>query len=76
MKLRLSLLCQADVTVVDQWKITIVPKLGLSEDHKLNKIGSHPQKVTKETEVNKIKEKLLEAEFCNEDDPYVGDRVF
>lgn len=36
---------ESDLTVVDQWSLTLVPKAPIAQDHKLRTIGSHPQKV-------------------------------
>lgn len=70
---RLSLLKTAQVTLVDQWRLSIIPSQVLSKNHKLRSKGSHPQRVESEARRKKIKQDLLDHnEYRTKDEPVVG----
>ena len=73
---RLKLLNTSEVTLVDQWRVTIIPKTVLGPKHKLRSKGSHPQRVTDESWKKQIAEDLLGSDYRAKDEPVVGEMGF
>ncbi|CAD7940080.1 unnamed protein product [Amoebophrya sp. A25] len=62
-------LCEdAEMTILDQWHVTILPKQPLPPDHKLRQMGSHPQRIVEDGKEQEILERLKNFHYVTDED--------
>eukprot|EP00392_Amoebophrya_sp_AT5.2_P014510 g14667.t1 len=59
---------EAELTILDQWELTILPKKRLPEDHKLKTLGSHPQLLKDSGQKEAIYKKLRQYSYVTDED--------
>ncbi|CAD7960131.1 unnamed protein product [Amoebophrya sp. A120] len=64
----LKMVEDAELTILDQWELTLLPKKKLPEDHKLRTLGSHPQKVQDPAHRERVYAALKKCNYVTEED--------